>query len=110
MGKIWNTYLKFGITSDQYLGRTLSFLDPDDPSFALLPAHWREPFHEDVTRGLAVSFGNIIPRYENTEHDPTGTLSLLPASMVYNIEWIRGIIAKYPGHPFAGLPLLSEET
>ena len=62
MGKIWNTYLKFGITGDQYLGRTLSLLNPDKPYFAVLPAHWRDPFHEDVTKGLAIAFGDIIPR------------------------------------------------
>ena len=48
MGKIWNTYLKFGISGNQYLGRTLSLLDPDTPSFAVLPAHWRFHLADEV--------------------------------------------------------------
>ena len=27
---------------------------------------------------------------------------------MYHIEWIRGMIAKFPGHPFVALPILSE--
>ena len=26
---------------------------------------------------------------------------------MYHIEWIRGIVAKFPGHPFLALPILS---
>ena len=84
-------------------------LIPTNQLFPVLPAHSRDPFHEDVTKCLAIAFGNIIPRYQDTEHDPTGTLSLLLASMIHHIDWICGIVAKYPGYPFSSLPILSEQ-
>ena len=70
MGKIWNTYLKFGISGDQYLGRTLSLLDPDTPSFTVLPAHWVFHLADEVSRGLKLTFGTIIYTHKDREFDP----------------------------------------
>ena len=48
IGKVLDVYFKFGAGGDQYLGRLLAFLDPNDSSFAVLPPHWKDPTHPTV--------------------------------------------------------------
>ncbi|KAL9181723.1 hypothetical protein ACHAXT_012066 [Thalassiosira profunda] len=108
IGKVLDVYFKFAMGGDQYLGRILALLDPNDTSFATLPPHWKDPEHESVKRGLKVAFGNVLERHKDTNHDPSGLLSLLLASMVHHSDWIQGIKAKHPDHPFGMLPLLDE--
>ena len=103
-----DVYFQFGCAGDQYLGRILAFRDPSKPTFATLPPHWKDPSHESIKRGLNVAFRNVQSEHERTNHDPSGLLSLLLASMVYHSDWIHQIKSKYPNHPFLSLPLFDE--
>ena len=56
IGKVLEVHFKFGTGGDQYLGRLLAFLDPNDSSFAVLPPHWKDPTYPAVVQGLQICF------------------------------------------------------
>jgi hypothetical protein len=108
IGKILDVYFKFALGGDQYLGRILALLDPHHESFSILPPHWTDPAHPSVIQGIRICFGNVVTAHSGTNHDPSGLLSLLLASMVHHSDWLIGMCAKYPSHPFHSLPLLND--
>lgn len=108
IGKILDVYFKFALGGDQYLGRILALLDPNNVSFSILPPHWIDPTHPSVTQGIRISFGDVVSAHSGTSHDPSGLLSLLLASMVHHSDWLIGICSRYPSHPFHSLPLLND--
>ncbi|KAL7537408.1 hypothetical protein ACHAWF_013067, partial [Thalassiosira exigua] len=108
MGKILDVYFKFAMGGDQYLGRLLALLDPRDGSFADLPPHWKDPSHPTVLRGIKVAFGDVREKHQDSEHDPSGLMSLLLASLVHHSPWLLSICSEYPDHPFHTIPLLDD--
>lgn len=101
-GAIFDVYFQFAEPGDQYLGRCLAGLDPNSPSFAILPPHFTvSTIQEDVANAMRISFGDFGERYNKT-----GMLLFCLASMVHNIEFLREYAAKSPAHPFNKLPLL----
>ena len=101
-------YFKFAMGGDQYLGRILALLNPNDNSFEVLPPHWKYQNHESVVKGLQITFGNVLTKHKDTNHDPTGILSLLLASIVYHSYWLLAKMSEYPDHQFHSIKLLSE--
>lgn len=108
MGKILDTYFKFALGGDQYLGRVLALLDPNEATFSALPPHWKDPSHPSVKRGIGLTFHNILDHHGGTDHDPIGLLSLFLASMVHHSDWFLSIIASNPSHPFSNIPIFNE--
>ena len=108
IGKVLDVYFKFAMGGDQYLGRILALLDPNETTFAILPPHWINPIDSLVLKGIAVNFGKIATAHCDTNHDPSGLLSLLLASIVYHSNWLKSICAKYPSHPFHLIPILND--
>lgn len=56
LGKIIDTYFKFGYGGDLYLGQVLSMKDADSKDFAILPAHWKDENDQLITTGVAHCF------------------------------------------------------
>ena len=108
IGKILDVYFKFALGGDQYLGRILALLDPSDASFSILPPQWIDPTHPSVILGIRVCFGDVVTVHSGTNHDPSGLLSLLLASMVHHSDWLIGVCSRHPSHPFHSLPLLND--
>lgn len=108
IGKVLDVYFKFAMGGDQYLGRILALLDPNETTFAILPPHWINPIDSLVLKGIAVNFGKIATAHCDTNQDPSGLLSLLLASIVYHSDWLKSICAKYPSHPFHLIPILND--
>ena len=86
----------------------MALLNPNDDSFEVLPPHWKDQNHEIVVKGLQITFGNVLTKHQDTNHDPTGILSLLLASIVYHSDWLLAKMSEYLDHPFHSIPLLSE--
>jgi hypothetical protein len=107
IGKILDVYFKFAMGGDQYLGRILALLDPNEDSFATLPPHWKDPCHPSVFRAVKITFRNVLFKHGETTHNPTGLLSLLLASLIHHFAWIKSICSQYPDHPYS-IPLLNE--
>ena len=84
-----------------------SFLDPKKSGFDVLPPHWKNETSENVAAGLKMTFPHLM-RHCDTEHDPTGVLRLLLASIVYHSDWLNKQRQKNPRHPFAGIPILND--
>lgn len=109
MGKVLDIYFKFALGGDQYLGRILALLDPLKESFAALPPHWKDPTHETVLKALRINFGGLVDERKIANGaNCRGFLSLLLASIVHHSDWLVGICAKYPGHPFHQIPILQD--
>ena len=102
MGKILDTYFKFGPGGDQYLGRELALLDPNDKSFAVLPPHWKNPNDPKVDEGVRILFGRV----GEVHTAMSGILSLLLASVVYHSDWILDVTTKNRSHPFNSNPII----
>ena len=81
-------YFKFAMGGDQYLGHILALLTPNDDIFEVLPSHWKDQNHESVVKGPQITFGNVLTKHQDTNHDPTVILSLLLASIVYHSGWL----------------------
>ena len=109
MGKILDVYFRFAMGGDQYLGRILSLLDPAKDTFAMLPPHWKDPTHPTVLLGIKIAFRDVLAEHEETNHDPTGLLSLLLASMVHHSTWLLEMCSEHPDHPFHAIPILNHE-
>jgi len=93
-----------------YLGQVLAFLQPNTPDFATLPPHFKldEPMSNAVIKeGMLLCFAPILQKWQGTRVDPTGLLLRCLATMVWHSPFLMATIVKYPGHPFAALPLLN---
>ena len=108
IGKILDVYFKFAMGGDQYLGRILALLDPNSEKFGVLPPHWKDKDNELVKRAIEITFGGVLAAHAGTNHDPTGLLSMLCASIIYHSDWLISKMSEYPDHPFHHIPILSE--
>jgi hypothetical protein len=73
MGKVLDVYWLFADAGDNYLGRCLAGLDPNNESFASLPPHWREESPTDnefIKKGMHLMFACILQRYKNAVSIP----------------------------------------
>ena len=108
IGKVLDVYFKFGMGGDQYLGRILALLDPNKPEFSMLPPHWKDSSLPIVKKGLKLCFARILRNHANTDHDPTGILTLLLASIVYHADFMNKTRMNNPAHPFGKIPILND--
>jgi hypothetical protein len=101
-GSVFDVYFLFAEPGDQYLGRCLVGLDPNSPNFAVLPPHFSSEMDRKLLdEVMTVCFGNLPTKY-----DVMGLCCMLVASMVHNIEFIRGYAAATAKHPFNSLALI----
>jgi hypothetical protein len=87
MGKILDVYFRFAAGGDYYLGQLLSLKDPMAATFKTPCPHWKDPNDPRIREALKLTFGKVLLEHEDSEHDPTGFLSLLLASMVFHCYW-----------------------
>ena len=109
LGKIIDTYFKFGYGGDTYLGQVLSLKDANSTDFGLLPAHWKDPNDPNIEEGVKCCFPGIIEKHGNKEYNSTGLLHLLLAQLVYHSEFLREIATKFRGHDFNLLPMVFDK-
>lgn len=89
MGKILDICWRFAEAGDQFLGRVLCLLNPNDESFANLPPHFDidEPMDDkDIKEGMRICFDTILKAHTSSFTDPTSFFLLLLASTIYNHE------------------------
>jgi hypothetical protein len=68
--------------------------------------YWKDPNGPRICEALKLIFGKVLLEHEDSEHDPTGFLSLLLASMVFHSSWMLEFCADH-SHTFNKIPLLS---
>jgi hypothetical protein len=110
MGKVLDLYWHFSEPGDTYLGRILAGLDPNEETFGSLPPHWKveNPMgNAKIREAMHLMYATLLQRWGGSAVDPTGTLLLCLASVVWNIEFLKTTAATIPGHPFSSIPLLS---
>jgi len=111
LGKVLDVYWHFSEPGDTYLGRVLAFLNPSSPDFGTLPPHFNmdDPLsHPLVREAMLLSFATIIQKWGTVDNvNPTGLLLRCLAAMVWHSPFLMETTRKYPGHPFAALPLLN---
>jgi hypothetical protein len=106
--KILDIYWRFCQTGDEYLGRLVVGMDPKDKDFAILPPHFNDlnPMSNEVIRkAMILMYGPILESYQGTAADPTSTLLLCLASVLYHSEWL---LSHDSSHPFYQLPIFSD--
>jgi hypothetical protein len=106
-------YWHFAEPGDTFLGRVLAGFDPNGEEFATLPPHWilEDPMsNEKVKEAMNLMFATILQRWGRTAVDPTGILLYCLASVVWNVNFLKDIAARQPGHPFSMIPPLSNPT
>ena len=96
-GTLHKRYIKFGAAGDQYVGRILSCLPQQSPKFAVVAPHFAElqgeeyeEFHNLVERACRDLYGDV--KFEGCRR----VLPYLVASLVYHIDFIRGLPEYHP--------------
>ena len=59
-----------------------------------------------VQEAMTIMYGPILDTWEVTLQDPECVLLRLLASVVYHMEWIKGIPRTSSNHPFNSIPLI----
>ncbi|KAL7540967.1 hypothetical protein ACHAWF_012146 [Thalassiosira exigua] len=59
-----------------------------------------------VLSDIKVAFDNVLEKHQDSEHDPSGLMLLIPASLADHSPWLLSICLEYPNHPFHMIPLL----
>ena len=68
MGKVFDVYFNFGECEDNYLGRTLAGLDPNDVSFGDVPPYFEKDMDDKITeKGMTHMFGNLLSCHPNSD-------------------------------------------
>ena len=107
MGKVFDIYFKFGTSGDEYLGRILAGLNPNNASFACLPPHFTAPTTNiHIERAMVGMFGDVLENHPSAR----SILSLCLASIVFHSEFLQEIIQNSRGHPFETLFILQDES
>jgi len=69
LGCVLDLYWHFSEPGNTYLGRVLAFLQPNHPSFAMLPPHFTldEPMSNDtVKEGMLLCFVPVLQKWHGT--------------------------------------------
>jgi hypothetical protein len=113
LGHILDIYWHIAEAGDCYLGRILAGLDPNDASFGSLPPHFKmtDPMSNvHVKAAMQLMYGPILRRWSGHEVDPTGLLLHCLASVVWHSDFLKQWARDIPGHSFATIPLLNNES
>ena len=95
IGNVANIYIQYQAAGDQYVGRTVSGLNPLDSTFATLPPRFRQSYsREKIHRLLTRSFNY----YETASPELQKVLMMITASVVYHTDWL--IKNLDPSHSF----------
>jgi len=104
IGQVLDLYWQFGDPGDCFAGRSLAGLDPDSPGFAALPPHFVQGMENPhIKEGMELCFGIVLENHPDIEW----LLLKLLASMIHEQEFLKGVVAAVPNHPFAGIPILT---
>lgn len=107
MGKVFDIYFKFGSSGDEYLGRILAGLNPNNASFACLPPYFTGSItNPHIERAMKGMFGDILENHPSTR----SILSLCLASIVYHSEFLKEIIRNNRGHPLETIFIFQDES
>ena len=111
LGKIFDIYWLFAQAGDMMCGRILAGLDPNSPSFEVLPPHFKEGVeNEFIDEALTKNFKTIYNwAKKNRTSNMIAILLRCLASLVHHSEALIEIIAKHPGHPFMNIPILNDK-
>ena len=108
-GVMFDIYFQFAEPGDQYLGRILAGLDPNQHNFDVLPPHFKEGMdNEFVHEAMMRCYGPILEQHDEV-HGVTSLLLLCLASVVHHSDYLREEIAKMPSHPFSLVPILNND-
>jgi len=98
-GGVTNIYIQYQAAGDQYVGRTVSGLNPLDSSFATLPPRFRQSYNQDKVLDLLRS---SFSRYDSASPELQKVLQMTTASVVYHTDWL--IRNLEPDHCFFSTP------
>lgn len=109
LGKAFDLHLFLSESTDTYLGRILTDLDPLNKIFFSLTPHFslEDPMgNEYVTKAMTMMYGPILECWAGTQVKPTSLLLWLLPSMVHHSDFLFEVIRSVPGHPFLSILLL----
>lgn len=112
IGSVLDCYWHFGSVGDQYLGRILAGLNPNEVKFSVLPPHWdaEEPLENaSIREALHAMYSPLLEQYASRVENPIGILLRCLACIVYHSKRMIQVMAKNPGHDFSKLPILQNE-
>ena len=78
MGLVLDVYWHFSEPGDHSLGRVLANLDPNEPTFVVIPPHFNmegDPMvNQDIVEAMKSIYSLIIKKWCGTDRDPKGVL------------------------------------
>ena len=98
-GKVFDTYFQWANAGDEYCGRCVRGVSPNDDDFSMLPPHWNVEgsamSNEHINKAMRMCFGNVLKEHSSSMQGP---LLLFLASMVYHSTWCQGhrILSQIP--------------
>ena len=110
LGVVLDIYWQFSDCGDYYLGRSLTMIDINSDGFAVLPPHfiYINPLNDpDIKEAMELMYPKILEKYGDSDHNPTGVLLRVLASVIYHSDWIKEVGNQTPGHPFLCILLLN---
>jgi hypothetical protein len=113
LGRILDIYWHIAEPGDCYLGRILYGLDPNDASFGSLPPQFIMTdlmSNVYVNEAMHLMYGPILRKWSDHEVDPTGLLLRCLPSVVWHSDFLKEWARTIPGHSFALIPLLNNES
>jgi len=102
---VLSIYWQFSDAGDNYLGRCLAGLDPNNDKFSALPPHFSDvAFANDIDfkEAMILMYGPLL---ENPNIDKEAVLCRLLCAVVYNFDYYLEIKNKHPRHNFMLIPL-----
>jgi hypothetical protein len=113
MGDVLDVYWHFAKVGDEYLGRILRGVSPNDPEFDSLPPHWNIPLaheNEHVIKAMRMLYGIVLDAYEGMpDKDPRGLLHRCLPCLVFHSMEISAVMVAHPGHPLSKISILHDE-
>jgi hypothetical protein len=108
---VLDVYWHFAKTGDEYLGRVLVGLDPNDVSFGSLPPHWTlvNPMEDkNIAKAMTVMYGGVLKKFKDLPQDPKAMLLRCLACVVFNADKLLDVMVATPGHDFSKLAILHD--
>ena len=109
LGKIIDTYFKFGYGGDCYLGQVLTLKNANSTDFGILPAHWKGLSDKNIDIGVECCFPGLLAKHRHKDHNPSGLLKLLLAQLVYHSDFLKKEVDKNPKHQFGLVPMVFDK-